>query len=518
MLFSKKKNDDKMPKRTRRVLKTPIALHFYFAFTVIIIFFFLSYVIGFNTNLLGTNYQKFIREECYGRIDKAEKSWSTFNQLFMGNVNADQYTDPEQFRNNYFNLISSSTDISNEASLAIFYEDPETEEIRFIYTSNFKTAKNLISDVIDKKGLKPFKYQNIEVKNSDESTSSYYYKIGTIDYKMTLYSEKYYVIYYVDASRYMSFADSLNNSMFNTMLVSIIIAGILSVIISLPIILSTRRLTKFASRISKGNFDRYDGIIASRELSSLADTMNMMATRLNENDKEQKTFFQNASHELRTPLMSIQGYAEGMKYGVFDKENEAEAVDIIISETTRLSNMVENLLSISKMDLSAANGYKVKKSIVNVYELVGVTIEKIRGGFLLNGKELVNNIKVKSNVHIYANENDIFRMLENVFSNCLRYAESKVFFNCYTTDRHVIFEISDDGPGISDEVKKHLFDRFAKGSDGKHGIGLALVLAIAKEHNGSVSGENKPEGGAVFKISIPILQANEQLSHQNKNQ
>ena len=77
-----------------------------------------------------------------------------------------------------------------------------------------------------------------------------------------------------------------------------------------------------------------------------------MAYKLEENDVEQKTFFQNASHELRTPLMSIQGYAEGIKCGVFeDEESKGEAVDVIIAETERLSNLVENLLSISKMDM-----------------------------------------------------------------------------------------------------------------------------------------------------------------------
>ena len=70
---------------------------------------------------------------------------------------------------------------------------------------------------------------------------------------------------------------------------------------------------------------------------------------------------------------------------------------------------------------------------------------------------------------------------------------------------NVVFEISDDGPGIAPEVADHLFERFSKGSDGKHGIGLALALAIAEEHNGTVKAYNKPEGGACFEIIIPVL-------------
>ena len=105
--------------------------------------------------------------------------------------------------------------------------------------------------------------------------------------------------------------------------------------------------------------------------------------------------------------MSIQGYAEGIKYGVFDNEKTEEAVDIIISETTRLSSMVENLLAISKMDLSSSGNYEVKKQIVNAYELSNNVIDKVRGGFLHNNKELINEIRVHDE-YIYANENDIF--------------------------------------------------------------------------------------------------------------
>ena len=515
MIFAASKNRKEKKKKSNKVLKTPIALHFYLAFTVIILFFFFSFILGFNQN-----YENYIIMDCKSRIQDTYTSFITFSKYFVDQNSDKEYHTSEDLRNDLVNKISSSTDISNEATLAVFFDKPNLEKTYGLIwpSTGFSTGtpNKVIEAVIQQNGPKPHtKVRRIEV-NDGKNTNTYYYTLHELELSTHLYSDSLYVIFYVDASKYYNFANTLNDKMFNTMLFGIIIAGILSVFISLPIITSTQRLSKFAKRISQGEFSPYQGMTASRELCELSDAMNVMATRLDNNDKEQKTFFQNASHELRTPLMSIQGYAEGMKYGVFDKDHEQEAVDIIISETDRLSNMVENLLSISKMDLSAAKGYEVKKNIVNVYELIGVTIEKVRGGFLHNGKELVNDIRIKSNVHIYANENDIFRMLENVFSNCLRYAKNKVQFICYTEDKNVIFEISDDGPGISPEVKEHLFDRFAKGSDGKHGIGLALVLAIAKEHNGTVTGDNKPEGGAIFRISIPTVTANEQLSLINK--
>ena len=85
------------------------------------------------------------------------------------------------------------------------------------------------------------------------------------------------------------------------------------------------------------------------------------------------------------------------------------------------------------------------------------------------------------------------------------------------TGNKVVFEISDDGPGIAQEVQEHLFERFSKGSDGKHGIGLALAKAIAEEHDGSINAYNKDEGGACFEITIPVIKHREQLSKINND-
>ena len=244
-----------------------------------------------------------------------------------------------------------------------------------------------------------------------------------------------------------------------------------------------------------------------------------MAYKLEESDIEQKTFFQNASHELRTPLMSIQGYAEGLKYGVFETDEERDnAIDVIIDETGRLSGLVENLLSISKMDMSRSGNYTVKKQNIDVRRICDTIIDRVRGNFIHEDKAIINDIDVK-HLYIYGNENDLIRCLENIFSNCLRYCKTAVTFKCRTDNSgsKAVFEISDDGPGIAPEVQEHLFERFSKGADGKHGIGLALAKAIAEEHDGSIRAYNKPEGGACFEISIPVVRQKDQLTKINND-
>ena len=302
-------------------------------------------------------------------------------------------------------------------------------------------------------------------------------------------------------------------------LLAIVIAGILSIMMTYPIIFSSQKLSRFAKRVAKGDFKPLKGHIVSKELSELGDVMNQMAYKLEESDIEQKTFFQNASHELRTPLMSIQGYAEGLKFGVFESDEDREnAIDVIIDETGRLSGLVENLLSISKMDMSRSGNYEVKKQNVDVSKLCETIIDRVRGNFIHEDKTIINEIKVR-NKYIYANENDLIRCLENIFSNCLRYCEKAVSFKCNVDDvgSNIVFEISDDGPGISPEVVDHLFERFSKGADGKHGIGLALAKAIAEEHNGTVKAYNKPDGGACFDVIIPVVRHRDQLTKINND-
>ncbi|MBR6488463.1 MAG: HAMP domain-containing histidine kinase, partial [Clostridiales bacterium] len=219
----------------------------------------------------------------------------------------------------------------------------------------------------------------------------------------------------------------------------------------------------------------------------------------------------------RTPLMSIQGYAEGLKFGVFeDKNSRDNAIDVIIAETERLSGLVENLLSISKMDMSKSGNYEVKKQNLNVKVLCDTVIDRVRGNFIHEDKAIINRINADK-LYIYANENDMIRCLENIFSNCLRYCSKAVTFDCRPDNfrRKVTFAIGDDGPGISPEVMSHLFERFSKGKDGKHGIGLALAKAIAEEHGGSINAYNKPDGGACFEITLPLVKNRNQLTMIN---
>lgn len=320
-----------------------------------------------------------------------------------------------------------------------------------------------------------------------------------------LIPEAYEVILVYNTTNYMRFFDNVLFSLLITMLLALFLAIIMTLLVSNSIISSIQKLAKFAGRVGKGQYEPHNFIFMDNEINSLAEDMNTMAIRIDKASHEQQVFFQNASHELRTPLMSIQGYAEGLKYKVFEID---EATDIIVSETERLTEMVENLLSISRMDMASEGKETISKSPTDIRELVSSAVEKMQGAALRKNKKFTLNFP-DEDIIVLANETDLFRAFENILSNGLRYAESEIHIQIEKKEnQNAVIYISDDGNGISPKLLPHIFDRFSKGEGGKHGIGLALVRAIIQEHNGSVRAENNESGGAVFTITLPIISPN----------
>ena len=531
----------KKPSRNKSAIRIPISLHFYAVEIVIIIL--IVFIINIYIQSIIKNY---IANECNSRLDVAVNSTQEFAKAFSSQISATatEEKSEENIRAYLVNSFVTSADLSNQANIALYTLDEDTGKHLLLWPAMYysasytKSAEKVVSQVIEEEGYK----NRTSTQTLDLDGNLIYYRTLTISYTTTTPDDNivndgtintpaptashsapielpnYYLCVYVNSSSYYSFMASITLALIQAALLAIIIAGVLSMLMTYPLIFSTQRLSRFAKRIAKGDYKPVKGHLVSKELSELGDVMNQMAYKLEESDIEQKTFFQNASHELRTPLISIQGYAEGLKYDIFEGDDKENAIDVIIAETERLSSLVENLLSISKMDMSRSGNYEVKKQNIDASKICDTIIDRVRGNFIHSDKAIINDINIKS-VYIYANENDMIRCLENIFSNCLRYCKNAVSFRCMQdkSGSNVIFEISDDGPGISPEVIDHLFERFSKGADGKHGIGLALAKAIAEEHNGSIKAYNKPEGGACFEITIPVVFHRDQLSKMNND-
>ena len=211
--------------------------------------------------------------------------------------------------------------------------------------------------------------------------------------------------------------------------------------------------------------------------------------------ERQQTFFQNASHELKTPLMAIQGYAEGIQAGVMDT---ASAAEVILAESDRMTELVDELLDISKIDMGRQ---PLTLSEMDVRELLYDSIRAVEPA-AAGGIAIVPDFPEEP-IIVKCDDVQLRRAVTNILSNGVRYARSELRLTCRADKRHATIRIQDDGDGIAEADLPHIFERFYMGKSGKSGIGLALTKEIIHLHKGTIRAYNG-DGGAVFEITIPV--------------
>ena len=212
--------------------------------------------------------------------------------------------------------------------------------------------------------------------------------------------------------------------------------------------------------------------------------------------ERQQTFFQNASHEMKTPLMAIQGYAEGIQAGVMDTGSAAE---VILEESDRMTELVEELLDISKIDMGRQ---QLTLSETDIRELLYDSIRAVEPAAAASGITIAPDFPEEP-VMVKCDDTQIRRAVTNILTNGLRYAHSQLCLTCRPDKRNVIIRIQDDGDGIAEGDLPHIFERFYMGKSGKSGIGLALTKEIIHLHKGTIRAYNG-DTGAVFEISFPV--------------
>lgn len=212
--------------------------------------------------------------------------------------------------------------------------------------------------------------------------------------------------------------------------------------------------------------------------------------------EQQQTFFQNASHELKTPLMAIQGYAEGIQAGVMDTGSAAE---VILEESDRMTELVEELLDISKIDMGRQ---QLALSEMDIRELLYDSIRAVESAAAASGITIAPDFSEEP-IMVKCDDTQMRRAVTNILTNGLRYARSELRLTCRADRRQVTIRIQDDGDGIAEADLPHIFDRFYMGRSGKSGIGLALTREIIHLHKGTIRARNG-DTGAVFEITLPM--------------
>jgi signal transduction histidine kinase len=279
-----------------------------------------------------------------------------------------------------------------------------------------------------------------------------------------------------------------------TALFSVLTVAILY-LISNHIVRPLKEICNVTKKIGSGQFIVTGVKSKIGEIGEIASEIDAMAVKLAKSDVEQKIFFQNASHELRTPLMSIRGYAEGIECGLF-KDDKA-AGKIITEECARLSALVEDILSLSRMDNKRQETDLQK---IDIYAFLNGCIKRFDA--LALQKALTLSVSGEEGQFIVeADESLLSKIFDNLFTNAIRYAKTNISVAIYQKAQNIIVLVENDGNPIAQEDLEKIFLRFYKGVGGNFGIGLSVAKTCA-EYMGGYLRAIPSDKGAVFEATL----------------
>lgn len=276
---------------------------------------------------------------------------------------------------------------------------------------------------------------------------------------------------------------------------------VLSHLITRKLIKPLMKLKEELTKVKSRQFSKVKRVKAGGEIGSVAQVVFEMADELNRFNRAQKQFFQNASHELKSPLMSIAGYAEGIRDGVFEGEGVYKGLDIILSESDRLKNLVTEMTLLAKLD-SEEDIYQ--PSLVCLKDLLAETIERVNPMLVKKEITLHPSYDEHEQLIVRADQDKLLQAMLNVVTNAIRHADKNIYIHASAKKGRIEISVSDDGGGIPDELLPYLFHRFVKGKDGESGLGLAISRAIVERCGGLITAGNRKGGGAIFSLGFPI--------------
>jgi two-component system phosphate regulon sensor histidine kinase PhoR len=233
-------------------------------------------------------------------------------------------------------------------------------------------------------------------------------------------------------------------------------------------------------------------------------------TEIRRLERVRQDFVANVSHELRTPLSNIKGYAETLLDGaISDEANSREFTQIIYRESERLSNIIDDLLDISRMESG-----KIKMVFLPI-EAEGAIKKAI--AVLKNstiGKSISIELSIQDNLpKILADEGRLTQVLLNLLDNAVKYTadQGSIIVSAFKKDDFVQIEVKDTGIGIPEKDLARIFERFyrvdkARSRDlGGTGLGLSIVKHIVQAHKGEVWVASTQGKGSIFSFTIPAI-------------
>ena len=276
------------------------------------------------------------------------------------------------------------------------------------------------------------------------------------------------------------------------------------------IINPVRKLNETASKIAKGDFNvSIEKHKYNDEIGQLCETVNNMAHEISEAESMKNEFISTVSHELRTPLTAIKGWGETIR-SVKDSDSEMleKGIDVIVNESERLTELVEELLDFSRME---SGKMSLKIAPIDITKELNEVLKAFSERSEREGIELIVEVGNNS-IKIDGDRNRLKQAFVNIIDNSFKYNKSvvlkgsNIYYNNHKIARNSDIEIiSDNGCGISKNDLPRIREKFYKANNSVRGsgIGLAVTDEIIKLHGGEMLIESKIGQGTQTVLILP---------------
>lgn len=286
---------------------------------------------------------------------------------------------------------------------------------------------------------------------------------------------------------------------FNTL-----ISGIITAFLNGKILAPITELSKAMAKVSEGDFtQQLDTSSRINEVRESYRCFNIMTKELRATELLQTDFVSNVSHEFKTPINAIEGYTTLLQGEELSEEQE-ECVGKILFNTRRLSELVGNILLLSRLE---NQNIPMKRETYRLDEQIRQALLSLEAKWT---EKQIEFVVYMENICYTGNEGLLMHIWINLLDNAIKFSpiNGRIAISLKKDENRIFFVIADDGPGIQNEVKSRMFDKFYQ-ADGSHkaegnGLGLALVKRILDLNFGTIEAANRDYGGCEFTVTLPV--------------